>query len=89
MPRRTNPANIHVRGYKERQHQHSVGLVICNQSTASTWRSTLSIASRYRREPERSSKGRLKGQIIESINYAYTEGLDKAEIRNWKWPSAR
>ena len=33
-------------------------------------------------------KERLKGQIIESIHYAYTEGLDKPEIRNWKWPSA-
>ena len=28
----------------------------------------------------------LKGQIIESINYAHTEGIDKEEIRNWKWP---
>ena len=27
----------------------------------------------------------LKDQIIESINYAY-EGIDKPEIRNWKWP---
>jgi len=30
----------------------------------------------------------LKGQIIESINYAYSQGLDKPEIQNWKWPSA-
>ena len=28
----------------------------------------------------------LKGQIIESINYAHAEGIDKEEIRNWKWP---
>jgi xylulose-5-phosphate/fructose-6-phosphate phosphoketolase len=28
----------------------------------------------------------LKNQIIESIDYAHTEGIDKAEIRNWKWP---
>ncbi len=31
----------------------------------------------------------LKAQIIESINYAYTEGIDKPEIRNWKWPAAK
>jgi xylulose-5-phosphate/fructose-6-phosphate phosphoketolase len=31
----------------------------------------------------------LKGQIIESIDYAYSEGLDKPEIRNWKWPLAQ
>ena len=28
----------------------------------------------------------LKGQIIASINYAHAEGIDKEEIRNWKWP---
>jgi len=28
----------------------------------------------------------LKGQIIASIQYAHTEGIDKEEIRNWKWP---
>jgi xylulose-5-phosphate/fructose-6-phosphate phosphoketolase len=27
----------------------------------------------------------LKGQIIESTDYAYAEGLDKPEIRNWRW----
>ena len=28
----------------------------------------------------------LKGQIIDSVNYAHTEGIDSEEIRNWKWP---
>jgi xylulose-5-phosphate/fructose-6-phosphate phosphoketolase len=28
----------------------------------------------------------LKNQIIESVSYAHTEGIDKEEIRNWKWP---
>ena len=28
----------------------------------------------------------LKGQIIDSINYAYSEGIDRPEIRNWTWP---
>ena len=31
----------------------------------------------------------LKTQIIESIDYAYAEGQDKPEIRNWKWPLGR
>ena len=31
----------------------------------------------------------LKGQIIENINYAYSEGIDKPEIRNRKWPAAK
>jgi xylulose-5-phosphate/fructose-6-phosphate phosphoketolase len=29
----------------------------------------------------------LRAQIIESLDYADTEGQDKPEIRNWKWPS--
>jgi hypothetical protein len=28
----------------------------------------------------------LKGQIIESVNYAQGNGIDKKEIREWKWP---
>jgi xylulose-5-phosphate/fructose-6-phosphate phosphoketolase len=31
-------------------------------------------------------KEMLKDQIIESIQYAHTEGIDKEEIRKWKWP---
>jgi phosphoketolase len=27
-----------------------------------------------------------KGQIIESVNYAHENGIDKKEIREWKWP---
>lgn len=28
----------------------------------------------------------LKWQIIESVNYAHENGLDKKQIREWKWP---
>jgi xylulose-5-phosphate/fructose-6-phosphate phosphoketolase len=28
----------------------------------------------------------LKDQIIDSVQYAHAEGIDKEEIRNWKWP---
>ena len=34
-------------------------------------------------------KGWLKDQIIESINYAHTEGIDKPEITNWTWPERK
>jgi len=27
-----------------------------------------------------------KGQIIESVNYAHENGIDKKEIQEWKWP---
>jgi len=29
----------------------------------------------------------LRGQIIEHLNYAHAEGIDKEEIRNWTWKS--
>ena len=32
---------------------------------------------------------KIKVQMIENINYAYTEGIDKPEIRNWKWPGVK
>jgi xylulose-5-phosphate/fructose-6-phosphate phosphoketolase len=28
----------------------------------------------------------LKGQIIESVNYAHANGIDSKKIREWKWP---
>ena len=28
----------------------------------------------------------LRGQIIESNSHANTEGKDKSEISDWKWP---
>jgi len=29
---------------------------------------------------------RMRNAIIENVNYAYENGIDKDEIVNWKWP---
>jgi|GEM_PF-7093634 len=29
----------------------------------------------------------LKAQIMESLQYAYKESIDRAEITNWTWPA--
>lgn len=86
--RRTNHANIHVRGYKEKGNINTpLELAINNQVD----RFNLAIDVIDRVPKLRSSgshlKEWLKGQIIENINYANTEGIDKPEIRNWKWPA--
>jgi xylulose-5-phosphate/fructose-6-phosphate phosphoketolase len=87
--RRTNHSNIHVRGYKEKGNINTpLELAIRNQVD----RFNLSIDV-IDRVPKLHPSGAhlkewLKGQIIESTNYAYTEGQDKPEIRNWKWPLA-
>lgn len=86
--RRTNHGNIHVRGYKEKGNINTpLELAIRNQVD----RFNLAIDVIDRVPRLRSSgahlKEWLKGQIIENINYAHTEGIDKPEIRNWRWPA--
>ena len=84
---RTNHPNIHVRGYKEKGNINTpLELAIRNQ----VGRFSLAIGV-IERVPTLQSKGAhvkdwLKNQIIDSIAYAYHEGLDKPEICNWKWP---
>ena len=88
--RRTNHANIHVRGYKEKGNINTpLELAIRNQ--VDRFNLAIDVIDRVPKlqGPGGQLKDWLKGQIIESINYAYTEGLDKPEIRNWKWPLAQ
>jgi xylulose-5-phosphate/fructose-6-phosphate phosphoketolase len=85
--RRKNHDNLHVRGYKEKGSINTpLELAILNQID----RFDLAIDVIDRVSSLRSSgahvKELLKNQIIESIAYAHSEGIDKAEIRNWKWP---
>ncbi len=86
--RRTNHPNIHVRGYKEKGNINTpLELAIRNQ--VDRFNLAIDVIDRV---PKLQGVGAhlkewLKQQIIESINYAFTEGTDKPEIRNWKWPS--
>jgi xylulose-5-phosphate/fructose-6-phosphate phosphoketolase len=87
--RRCNHANIHVRGYKEKGNINTpLQLAILNQ--VDRFNLAIDVIDRV---PKLQATGAhlkewLRGQIIESINYANTEGIDKPEIRNWKWPEA-
>ena len=85
--RRTNHANIHVRGYKEKGNINTpLELAILNQMD----RFNLAIDV-IERVPALEEKGAhtvdwLKGQIIKAVNYAHENGIDQKEIREWKWP---
>jgi xylulose-5-phosphate/fructose-6-phosphate phosphoketolase len=85
--RRNNHDNIHVRGYKEKGNINTpLELAILNQ--IDRYDLAIDVIDRV---PRMRSVGAhvkewLKGQILESVNYAHTEGIDKIEIRNWKWP---
>ena len=86
--RRTNHDNIHVRGYKEKGNINTpLELAILNQ--VDRFDLAIDVIDRVPGLQGRGAhlKEWLKGQIIESIDYAYTEGIDKPEIRKWRWPS--
>jgi xylulose-5-phosphate/fructose-6-phosphate phosphoketolase len=85
--RRTNHGNLHVRGYKEKGNINTpLELAIENQ--VDRFDLAIDVIDRVPRLQAVGAhvKERLKGQIIESINYAHENGIDKPEIRNWKWP---
>jgi len=85
--RRKNHDNIHVRGYKEKGSINTpLELAILNQ--IDRFNLAIDVIDRVPRLHPAGAhvKEWLKGQIIASINYAHTEGIDKDEIRDWKWP---
>ena len=85
--RRKNHDNFHVRGYKEKGSINTpLELVILNQ--IDRFNLAIDVIDRVPRLRYAGAevKGWLKDQIIASISYAHTEGIDREETRNWKWP---
>ncbi len=85
--RRSNHDNMHVRGYKEKGNINTpLELAILNQ--VDRFNLAIDVIDRVPRLRTVGAhvKEQLKNQIIESIDYAHKEGIDKKEIRNWKWP---
>ncbi len=85
--RRTNHSNIHVRGYMERGNINTP-LELAIRNEVDRFHLAIDVIDRVPRMQAAAAhlKEWLKDQIIESINYAYAEGIDKPEIRNWTWP---
>jgi xylulose-5-phosphate/fructose-6-phosphate phosphoketolase len=85
--RRTNHANFHVRGYKEKGNINTpLELAILNQ--VDRFNLAIDVIDRVPGLQEKAAhtKEWLKGEIIDSVNYAHENGIDRPEIRNWKWP---
>jgi xylulose-5-phosphate/fructose-6-phosphate phosphoketolase len=85
--RRTNHDNIHVRGYKEKGNINTpLELAILNQ--VDRFNLAIDVIDRVPRLRAVGAhvKEHLKDDIIDSINYAHAEGIDKEEIRKWTWP---
>ena len=84
---RTNHENMHVHGYREKGNINTpMELAIINKID----RFSLAIDAIDRvpvlQRTGAHVKGWLQDQITESLNQAYTEGIDKPEISNWVWP---
>ncbi|MEO6982409.1 MAG: phosphoketolase family protein [Edaphobacter sp.] len=85
--RRTNHDNFHVRGYKEKGSINTpLELAILNQ--IDRFDLAIDVIDRVPRLQATAAhtKEWLKGQIIESVNYAHANGIDHKDIREWKWP---
>jgi xylulose-5-phosphate/fructose-6-phosphate phosphoketolase len=84
--RRANHENMHVHGYQEKGNINTpLELAIVNQVD----RFSLAIDV-IDRVPGLQRIGAhvkewLRGQIIEHVDYAHTEGNDREDIRNWTW----
>ncbi|MBW4038879.1 MAG: phosphoketolase family protein [Acidobacteria bacterium] len=88
--RRTNHDNIHVRGYKEKGNINTpLELAIRNQ--VDRFNLSIDVIDRVPKLQDSAAhvKEWLKKQIIDSINYAYTAGVDRPEITNWIWPTEK
>jgi len=86
--RRTNHANIHVRGYKEKGNINTpLELAILNQ--VDRFNQAIDVIDRVPRLQVTAAHTRewLKAQIVESIAYAHENGIDRPEITGWRWPN--
>ena len=85
--RRKNHNNIHVRGYKERGNINTpLELAILNQ--IDRYDLAIDVIDRVPRLQATAAhlKEWLKDEIIESINFAHENGIDREEVTGWKWP---
>jgi xylulose-5-phosphate/fructose-6-phosphate phosphoketolase len=85
--RRTNHDNIHVRGYKEKGNINTpLELAILNQ--VDRFNQAIDVIDRVPKLQASAAhtKEWLKDEIINSVNYAHENGIDRPEITGWKWP---
>jgi xylulose-5-phosphate/fructose-6-phosphate phosphoketolase len=84
--KRKNHDNIHVRGYKEKGNINTpMELAILNQ--VDRFNLAMDVIDRVPKLQETAAhtKEWLQDQIIECVNYAHANGIDKPEVRNWTW----
>ncbi|MGK7911021.1 MAG: phosphoketolase [Synechococcus sp.] len=85
--RRSNQERIHVRGYKEKGNINTP-LELAMENQIDRFNLVIDVIDRVPSLGSRAAyvKERMKNAIIEHTHYAFTYGMDKPEITNWKWP---
>ena len=86
--KRTNHANFHVHGYKEKGNINTpLELAILNGVDRFTLAMDVIDRVPSLQASAAHTKEWLQDQIIDSVNYAHENGIDREEIRDWTWPS--
>jgi xylulose-5-phosphate/fructose-6-phosphate phosphoketolase len=84
--RRTNHANFHVRGYKEKGNINTP-LELAMNNQIDRFNLVIDVIDRVPRLRSRAAhvKERMQEEILSHREYAHTHGMDAPEITNWRW----
>ena len=86
--RRTNHRNLHVRGYKEKGNINTP-LELAMDNEIDRFSLAIDVINRVPRLQVTGAhvKERLRDLQIDCRQYAHANGIDKPEIREWRWPN--
>ncbi len=85
--RRTNHANLHVRGYKEKGNINTpMELAINNEIDRYSLAIDVIERAPKLRKIGAPAKERFRGLQTDCRNYAYEHGIDKPDVAAWRWP---
>ncbi|MEI6031500.1 MAG: phosphoketolase family protein [Synechococcaceae cyanobacterium ELA739] len=84
--RRTNHANFHVRGYKEKGNINTP-LELAMNNQIDRFNLVIDVIDRVPRLGSRAAhvKERMQEEILSHREYAHTHGMDAPEITDWRW----
>jgi xylulose-5-phosphate/fructose-6-phosphate phosphoketolase len=84
--RRTNHANFHVRGYKEKGNINTP-LELAMNNQIDRFNLVIDVIDRVPRLGSRAAhvKERMQEEILSHREYAHTHGMDAPEISHWRW----
>ncbi|XLQ12323.1 MAG: phosphoketolase family protein [cyanobacterium endosymbiont of Epithemia adnata isolate EadnSB Bon19] len=85
--RRTNHANLHVRGYKEKGNINTP-LELAMNNQVDRFNLVIDVIHRVSKLGSAAAyvHEHMKNAIMAHRAYAYDNGIDKPEITEWKWP---